>query len=73
YFTELTQFISTNNIKLSYMMFWANYTATISNGGGEGFYIPYESSNNSASIKDFINFANQPNYIFQNSKEAIYK
>ncbi|MEG1267219.1 MAG: glycosyl hydrolase [Myroides sp.] len=73
YFTELTQFITTNNIQLSYMMFWANYTASVSNGGGEGFYVPYQSLNNTTLKNDFINFTNQPNYIFQNSQEAIYK
>lgn len=73
YFTELTQFITTNNIKLSYIMFWANYTETVSNGGGEGFYVPYQSLNNNTLKNDFINFTNQPNYIFQNSQEAIYK
>lgn len=55
------------------MMFWANYTGTVSNGGGEGFYVPYQSLNNNTLKNDFINFTNQPNYIFQNSQEAIYK
>ena len=73
YFTELTQLLKSNNIKLAYLMFWSNATTTIDSGGGLGYYVPYSVMNNNALKNDFINFTNQPNYIFQNSQEAIYK
>jgi len=73
YFTELTQFIKSNNLKISYLMFWSNATTTVTSDGGNGFYVPYSAMNNTTLKTDFIGFTNQSNYIFQNSQESIYK
>lgn len=72
YFSQLTQLINDNNIKLSYLMFWSNATTTVDSSGGLGYYIPYSAMNNNTLKTNFINFTNQSNYIFQNSQEAIY-
>src|SRR5690606_16409485 len=73
YFSQLTQLIKSNNIKLSYLMFWSNATTTVDSSGGLGYYIPYTAIDNNILKNDFINFTNQPNYIFQNSQESIYE
>lgn len=72
YFSELKQFIETNQLKLSHIMFWFNARTEIDTDGGWGYYIPFNSLNNTVLKNDFINFCNQPQYIFQNSNENIY-
>ena len=73
YFSDLTNFINQNNFKFSYIMFWSNATTNIDSSGGLGYYIPYSTMNNASLKTNFINFCNQPKYIFQNSQEDIYK
>lgn len=73
YFTELSQFINTNNLKISYLMFWANEQSFIEPNGGKGYYIPYNALNNSGLKTNFKNFTDQSHYIFQKSTEKIYQ
>lgn len=71
YFTELKNFIQTNNLKMCYLMFWSNAGLDIKDTGG--YYIPFNALSNTTLKNDFINFCTQNNYIFQNSNEKIYQ
>jgi mannan endo-1,4-beta-mannosidase len=73
YFSRLNTQINQAGVQISYLMFWCNYAATVDAGGGAGFYVPYNSWNQTASKQNFVQFCNQPNVLTATTMPNIYQ
>ncbi|RAV27469.1 glycoside hydrolase family 26 protein [Sinomicrobium soli] len=65
YFTQLKNTLNQAGVKLSYLMFWANYET-------DQFYIPYDELNNQAIKTDFINFTQINEYQTEGENPDLY-
>lgn len=71
YFSQLMESINSSGARISYLMFWANYTNTVDPDGGAGYYVPYLGSSQRVKL-DFKRFISNGKYMVEGEHPSLY-